>query len=445
MRTGSLSKFMAERWSKARSRMNKYPETATTYRGRVLISMHIDFNEHFTEASVPHTKKAKPLPESVCFFVFANCLDLCCDRRVCSPLPTFLFPRVCCPLPQLLARLTSRFTLCAMVVGGSSIPSLNKFLGSAKFSVRVSIGSTHLDSVAAPNNGGQVVWRQMLRLDGIELPTEPSSIPDVFVTLQKGGKQLCYARIKAAELLAESWSGSLHWLPLRRDGVMGLISERTEPGSVLLRLGLGPSGSVPSLRWEAEYERALASSRLYQMRLHVFQARRLPPADADGTSDPYVVVRHAGKKCRTRVVVNTLNPVWYETLVFEDVQLLPLQYAPQLVLQMMDWDRLSKDDLFGRVRVSLSDATVSDKGNPPTPTWHPVRLLNVGKGKAASVLAANPELLLSVQLVPKASTTTVIPRPPSIVPPNKPVFLEITLCVAAAGGSSVFGVGCPLT
>jgi hypothetical protein len=68
--------------------------------------------------------------------------------------------------------------------------------GTAKYSIRVSIGRHALDTSACPNAKGEVYFNQMLRFDNIVLPTEVSSIPDVFVHLLKGGTAICYARIK---------------------------------------------------------------------------------------------------------------------------------------------------------------------------------------------------------------------------------------------------------
>ncbi len=49
--------------------------------------------------------------------------------------------------------------------------------------------------------------------------------------------------------------------------------------------------------------------RLY---LTIINGLGLDAKDKDGFSDPYVVVRCAGQKRKTRYVPNTLNPVWKE-------------------------------------------------------------------------------------------------------------------------------------
>jgi hypothetical protein len=59
----------------------------------------------------------------------------------------------------------------------------------------------------------------------------------------------------------------------------------------------------------------------------------VPSQDDDGTCDPYVVVQCCGHRRRTKIIPNTLNPLFYETLSF-DCELLPLHLAPQATLQV---------------------------------------------------------------------------------------------------------------
>ncbi len=58
----------------------------------------------------------------------------------------------------------------------------------------------------------------------------------------------------------------------------------------------------------------------------------------------------------------------YESIVL-DLELPPLKYAPQLLLQLWDWDRTSKDDFVSDCRINLSaPGSVFDyTGMPPFP------------------------------------------------------------------------------
>ncbi|KAJ8984365.1 hypothetical protein NQ317_003512 [Molorchus minor] len=85
----------------------------------------------------------------------------------------------------------------------------------------------------------------------------------------------------------------------------------------------------------------------------VIQAEDLPALDMGGTSDPYVKVYllpDKKKKFETKVHRKTLNPVFNETFVFKN---LPYAEAMNktLVFAIFDFDRFSKHDQIGEVKV----------------------------------------------------------------------------------------------
>ncbi|CAH1981191.1 unnamed protein product [Acanthoscelides obtectus] len=87
----------------------------------------------------------------------------------------------------------------------------------------------------------------------------------------------------------------------------------------------------------------------------VIQAEELPALDMGGTSDPYVKVYllpDKKKKFETKVHRKTLNPVFNETFVFKN---LPYAEAMNktLVFAIFDFDRFSKHDQIGEVKVPL--------------------------------------------------------------------------------------------
>ncbi|CAL1546958.1 unnamed protein product [Lymnaea stagnalis] len=90
------------------------------------------------------------------------------------------------------------------------------------------------------------------------------------------------------------------------------------------------------------------------VRIKVLEAKELKKADISltgkGKSDPYVVIRVGAKEARTKVINNTVTPIWnqsFEMIVDEaDGQL--------LYLDVFDEDPGSKDDDLGRVNMDLS-------------------------------------------------------------------------------------------
>lgn len=96
----------------------------------------------------------------------------------------------------------------------------------------------------------------------------------------------------------------------------------------------------------------------------------LKPCDSGGKSDPYALLSVTGRyhrslrhPKRTSVRKNTLDPVWNETFVFENVDA-----AACLHVSLYDKDRMSQDDFMGEVMVpNVVEAT--DKNNSGLPRF----------------------------------------------------------------------------
>ncbi|CAG0898330.1 unnamed protein product [Darwinula stevensoni] len=87
----------------------------------------------------------------------------------------------------------------------------------------------------------------------------------------------------------------------------------------------------------------------------VMQAEDLPALDMGGTSDPYVKVYllpDKKKKFETKVHRKTLNPVFNETFQFKQVPYSEI-VGKTLVFAIFDFDRFSKHDQIGEVKVAL--------------------------------------------------------------------------------------------
>lgn len=109
--------------------------------------------------------------------------------------------------------------------------------------------------------------------------------------------------------------------------------------------------------------------------MYLFVGRNIPPADDDGGCDPYVVVRCAGQKTRSKTCKETLNPGWYETLVL-NVKLYPLekdQLIPSgMFLMLFDEDDSDRHDLLGRIWITLEPDLVLFQHDP---NYDPVEVL----------------------------------------------------------------------
>lgn len=150
----------------------------------------------------------------------------------------------------------------------------------------------------------------------------------------------------------------------------------------------------------------------------------LPPAAAFVFLSPYVTATCCGHHASSRKVKHALHPTWYQTLRIP-VDVLPVHWRPEIILDFFS-SRLGASPQFGRLSLPLSSA-FAGTGRPPPPTWHTVSLLTT-KGSTEQVgRFAIPEVLVSLQLLPKDLSSSVVPKPLPIVPDTKPAYVEVTL------------------
>ena len=118
------------------------------------------------------------------------------------------------------------------------------------------------------------------------------------------------------------------------------------------------------------------------LKLTIQKAVNLPAKDMSGTSDPFVKVLllpDKKNKLETRVKRKKLNPVWNEVFTFEGF---PHQKLVQriLYLQILDYDRFSRNDPIGEIELPLSEVHLQSE---PVPF---VKKLNPCKRSAVSFL-----------------------------------------------------------
>uniref|UniRef100_A0A3Q3W3D7 Synaptotagmin n=1 Tax=Mola mola TaxID=94237 RepID=A0A3Q3W3D7_MOLML len=92
----------------------------------------------------------------------------------------------------------------------------------------------------------------------------------------------------------------------------------------------------------------------------ILQAAELPVMDVGGSSDPYVklyLFPDKKKKCETKVHRKTLEPNFNETFTFK-VPYMELG-GKMLVMTVYDFDRFSKHDAIGAVKIPMSSVDFS--------------------------------------------------------------------------------------
>lgn len=133
--------------------------------------------------------------------------------------------------------------------------------------------------------------------------------------------------------------------------------------------------------------------------LRIIRAVQLPAKDVTGTSDPYVkilLLPDKKHKLLTKVKKRNLNPHWNECFLFEGWPHNKL-LEKTLYLQVIDYDRFSRDDPIGETYIPLNEIDLSQS---PV-VWKFLQPCKDTRGKLG-------ELLLSLCYQPNIGRLTVI-------------------------------------
>ncbi|XP_041075253.1 synaptotagmin-7-like isoform X2 [Polyodon spathula] len=130
----------------------------------------------------------------------------------------------------------------------------------------------------------------------------------------------------------------------------------------------------------------------------ILKGQELPAKDFSGTSDPFVkiyLLPDKKNKLETKVKRKNLNPHWNETFLFEGF---PYEKVVQrtLYLQVLDYDRFSRNDPIGEVSIPLNKVDLAHMQT----FWKELKPCIDGSGSRG-------ELLLSLCYNPTANTITV--------------------------------------
>ncbi|XP_015112194.1 synaptotagmin 1 isoform X2 [Diachasma alloeum] len=134
----------------------------------------------------------------------------------------------------------------------------------------------------------------------------------------------------------------------------------------------------------------------------VIKAEDLPALDMGGTSDPYVKVYllpDKKKKFETKVHRKTLNPEFNETFTFKGVPYADAMNKT-LVFAIFDFDRFSKHDQIGEVKVPLCQIDLAQT----IEEWRELQSVE-GEGGQDNKLG---DICFSLRYVPTAGKLTVV-------------------------------------
>ncbi|KAK5623686.1 hypothetical protein CRENBAI_008292 [Crenichthys baileyi] len=254
------------------------------------------------------------------------------------------------------------------------------------------------------------------------LADEPQhSVPDVFIWMISNGKRIAYARVPSKDILYSSIDeergkdcGKVKTIFLRIPGKKGFgpagwtVQSKLE---IYLWLGLNrqrkdylsglPNGfeenklsKGPGLPSSPPISLTYMMKQIFQLRVHMYQARSLFAADSTGLSDPFARVFFSTQSQVTEVLAETLCPTWDQLLVFENVELFGeacelRDDPPIIVIELYDQDTVGKADFMGRTFakpvVKMADEHYGPPRFPPQLEYYQIYR---GNGAAGEMLAA---------------------------------------------------------
>ncbi|XP_076648742.1 otoferlin [Halictus rubicundus] len=240
------------------------------------------------------------------------------------------------------------------------------------------------------------------------------SLPDMFIWMMSGSKRIACTRIPAEELIFSEDETERGCNCGRKIDVF-MRKPRDNPEAdyaackIEIFLWLGTTeyahacwSSIPP-GYDVEHERNVDSfpkyveyirSSVFQLRAHIFQGRFDPGMDASGLLDPLVRVAFHGYTASTRVIKQTLDPFWDETLILpprtvHGTKEYLKKHPPSVVIEVFDQDICGIKEFCGRCTaiplVKLAEETYSPPDFPPKLEWYKFKSQ---RDSSSSVLAA---------------------------------------------------------
>uniref|UniRef100_A0AAY4ATQ3 Otoferlin n=1 Tax=Denticeps clupeoides TaxID=299321 RepID=A0AAY4ATQ3_9TELE len=230
------------------------------------------------------------------------------------------------------------------------------------------------------------------------LADEPQhSVPDIYIWMMSNNKRVAYARVPSKDILYSSVDqetgkdcgkvktmffrlpgkksfGSAGWTVQAKTEVymwLGLSKQRKDYMSGLpngfeeARLSKGPGvQSVPPISL------IYTMKQVFQLRVHMYQARSLFAADSTGLSDPFARVFFSTHSQVTEVLNETLCPTWDQLLLIDNVELFGeaselRDDPPIIVIEIYDQDSMGKADFMGRTFAKPITKMADEHYGPP--------------------------------------------------------------------------------
>ncbi|XP_061486315.1 fer-1-like protein 4 [Rhineura floridana] len=276
------------------------------------------------------------------------------------------------------------------------------------------------------------------------LAKEPQcTIPDVLIWMFSNNKRVAYTRIPAQNILyavVEEEKGKdcakIQTVFLKVPGSRsGEIFAKLE---IYMWLGVtkyakNSTAELPE-EFKPIYDKAMQAARIpayippsrlnrddfsyFQLRVHLYQARGILPADENGLSDPFAKVVFSTQCQTTSVLEETLSPMWNELLLYDQLIIdgkkedLKTE-TPVAVVNIFDHNKFGSPEFLGRAFATPQVKLVDEPYSKPS-----LQFFDIYKGHKPA-----GELIALFELIELDYSGYLEPSVPSDVEPKEPEYL----------------------
>ena len=297
-----------------------------------------------------------------------------------------------------------------------------------KYSIKITMQDSTILFEQKDSVNQYIFWETVKTMQYLSLTDDKDKLPDMFFyLLNDSGDPVCFQRIKSTQFYLNDQIMIIKLFPEPCYGkVKSTINSGLLKAKIVLYNTSMDKNKVDLTNWRDgdsanEGDQDLETVNFgglgkklnsYTVVCIVYMSRYLTSSDSNGMNDPYVRITCVNDKKETSIKHETVNGIWNEALVFEGVDLDLKRKAtwPILLAEVLDYDKIGKNDLLCSSYVWLSDSPCRiNSSELVKPKWHQLYL---PKSNAPA-----GELLLSFYIFDQQNATmyrTINPKPNTV-------------------------------
>ena len=267
-----------------------------------------------------------------------------------------------------------------------------------KYSVKICLQDSNVIYPIKNSINEYIEWKSVKTMQFLSISEDKEMLSDMFFyLLNQDGEPVCFQRINASYF---HLNDKIMIIKLFPEPCYSKIKSNINSGLLKVKITLFNNKKeknkidLNKLRdWETDEEPSEEDMEkinleniglkggkikdLYTVVCVVYMCRYLISSDNNGNNDPYVRITCVDTKRETSIKHDTINGIWNETLVFDGVNLNLKNKStwPIILAEVLDYDKIGKDDLLGSSYIWLTDSPyVVNDTKLIKPKWHQLYL-----------------------------------------------------------------------